>query len=285
MAISNNYRTFIHMHEANISVPPVHDESRDGLDARKRSQTTIRYYHTDQAGMPLEMTDADGSLQWRASHSAWGATHSLNSLGRNGKMALPDANNAVHQPLRFQGQYFDAETGLHFNRHRYYDPDVARFMTPDPISLRGGINFYRYAPNPGRWADPLGLQGVDLNLVPGLAFGYQANYGSEVYVVLSHAAAGNPVLSERGTITSILEPEELAEMIRTSPTYRRGKNILLLACHAGSGNNPYAQQLANELDSNVLAPNGDMGVEMGLTGPVASLPEGSTWEIFIPHGS
>nr|WP_261170040.1 RHS repeat-associated core domain-containing protein [Serratia fonticola] len=44
------------------------------------------------------------------------------------------------QPLRFQGQYFDAESGLHYNRYRYYSPETARFITPDPIGLAGGLN-------------------------------------------------------------------------------------------------------------------------------------------------
>ncbi|MFJ2390435.1 RHS repeat-associated core domain-containing protein, partial [Pseudomonas koreensis] len=63
----------------------------------------------------------------------------------------------LDQPLRFQGQYFDAESGLHYNRHRYYDPRLGRYLTPDPIKLAGGLNQYRYVPNPTGWVDPLGL--------------------------------------------------------------------------------------------------------------------------------
>ncbi|MEE5067585.1 RHS repeat-associated core domain-containing protein, partial [Pseudomonas alliivorans] len=58
-----------------------------------------------------------------------------------------------------QGQYFDAETGLHYNRHRYYNPGTGRFLTPDPIKLAGGLNNYQYVPNPTGWVDPLGLTG------------------------------------------------------------------------------------------------------------------------------
>ncbi|WP_338010777.1 RHS repeat-associated core domain-containing protein, partial [Pseudomonas syringae] len=54
-------------------------------------------------------------------------------------------------------QYFDAETGLHYNRHRYYNPGTGRFLTPDPIKLAGGLNNYQYVPNPTGWVDPLGL--------------------------------------------------------------------------------------------------------------------------------
>ncbi|MGH8416865.1 MAG: RHS repeat-associated core domain-containing protein, partial [Pseudomonas sp.] len=61
------------------------------------------------------------------------------------------------QNLRFQGQYLDRETGLHYNTFRFYDPDVGRFTTPDPIGLAGGINLYAYAPNPVGWVDALGL--------------------------------------------------------------------------------------------------------------------------------
>ena len=74
-----------------------------------------------------------------------------------------DGNAAsVEMPLRFQGQYCDAETGLHYNRHRYYDPQLGRFTTQDPISLAGGVNLYQYAPNPVGWVDPKGLTSKQL---------------------------------------------------------------------------------------------------------------------------
>jgi RHS repeat-associated protein len=61
-------------------------------------------------------------------------------------------------PFRFQGQYFDEESGLHYNRYRYYDAHSGRFVSKDPIGLAGGINLHQYAPNPLEWVDPLGLQ-------------------------------------------------------------------------------------------------------------------------------
>ncbi|MFY0731866.1 RHS repeat-associated core domain-containing protein, partial [Pseudomonas sp. NFX15] len=65
----------------------------------------------------------------------------------------------LEQPLRFQGQYCDAESGLHYNRHRYYHPDLGRYLTPDPVKLAGGLNPYQYTRNPTGWVDPLGLSG------------------------------------------------------------------------------------------------------------------------------
>ncbi|WP_269765837.1 RHS repeat-associated core domain-containing protein, partial [Burkholderia ubonensis] len=65
--------------------------------------------------------------------------------------------HAAGNPIRFPGQYHDDATGLHYNRHRYYDPNCGRFISKDPIGLAGGINVFRYAPNPVGWIDPLGL--------------------------------------------------------------------------------------------------------------------------------
>jgi RHS repeat-associated protein len=63
----------------------------------------------------------------------------------------------IEQPFRFQGQQFDEETGLHYNRFRYYDSVVGRFVSQDPIGLLGGVNSFTYAPSPNNWIDPFGL--------------------------------------------------------------------------------------------------------------------------------
>ncbi|WP_168393721.1 RHS repeat-associated core domain-containing protein, partial [Erwinia amylovora] len=86
-----------------------------------------------------------GERVWQGRFSAWGETEHESSP------------RELRQNLRFQGQYFDAETGLHYSLFRYYDPVGGRFTQTDPIGLAGGVNLYAYAPNPLSWIDPLGL--------------------------------------------------------------------------------------------------------------------------------
>ncbi|EPQ8461400.1 RHS repeat-associated core domain-containing protein, partial [Escherichia coli] len=113
--------------------------------AGKEGPNRILYFHTDVNGAPEEMTDSDGKIVWETGYQVWGNTIQEKDHG------------GVEQNLRYQGQYLDRETGLHYNLHRYYDPDVGRFMVTDPIGLAGGLNLYAYAPNPLGWIDPLGL--------------------------------------------------------------------------------------------------------------------------------
>ncbi|MDQ1654885.1 MAG: hypothetical protein QOI35_4085, partial [Cryptosporangiaceae bacterium] len=94
---------------------------------------------TDELGTPTELIDPDGELAWRRDAPLWGADGSTELL------------------LRFPGQYYDAETGLHYNVHRYYDPVTARYTSPDPLGLMPAPNPVAYVPNPLAAADPLGL--------------------------------------------------------------------------------------------------------------------------------
>ena len=119
------------------------------LDGKGPRKACPFYYQLDHLGTPQELTDFGGEIVWSAKYNAYGKVTHL-ALG---------GGEQLEQPLRFQGQYFDAESGLHYNRHRYYDPEVGRYLTPDPIKLAGGLNQYQYTPNPTGWVDPLGLSG------------------------------------------------------------------------------------------------------------------------------
>ncbi|MBO2925493.1 RHS domain-containing protein, partial [Pseudomonas asiatica] len=122
------------------------------VDQTEGEEQKLYYFHTDQIGTPLELTDSDGKIVWQATYRSWGSVEQV-------------AVSEVDQSLRFQGQYFDSETGLHYNTYRYYAPDVGRFMSPDPIGLRGGFNLFRYNLNPIMWIDPAGLAPCPVRVV------------------------------------------------------------------------------------------------------------------------
>jgi RHS repeat-associated protein len=119
---------------------------------------SICHYQCDHLGTPMELTDEQGQLAWSAEYKAWGEAK-VQALWATGKAGASSAGTAqqVRNPLRFQGQYLDEETGLHYNRFRYYDPHCGRFVSRDPIGLAGGLNTFQYAPNAVEWVDPLGL--------------------------------------------------------------------------------------------------------------------------------
>jgi RHS repeat-associated protein len=99
---------------------------------------------TDLVGAPTELIDEQGDIAWRTRTTLWGTT-TWNS----------DAK--AHTPLRFPGQYHDPESGLHYNFHRYYDPETARYLTPDPLGLAPAPNPAVYVGNPHSQSDPFGL--------------------------------------------------------------------------------------------------------------------------------
>ncbi|WP_289896337.1 RHS repeat-associated core domain-containing protein [Paracoccus sp. TOH] len=113
----------------------------------------LHYIVTDHIGTPREMFSEDGAeVVWRAELSLWGEIADLRRRAANDD-AAPDC------PIRFQGQFQDPESGLHYNRFRYYDPDAAQYLAPDPIGLEGGFRPQGYVADPNGWVDPLGLNG------------------------------------------------------------------------------------------------------------------------------
>ncbi len=102
------------------------------------------YVHNDHLGTPQVITDSNQAVVWKADYDPFGkATVTTETITNN---------------VRFPGQYFDGETGLHYNYFRYYDPGTGRYVTSDPIGLAGGLNSYGYVGgNPVIFVDPFGL--------------------------------------------------------------------------------------------------------------------------------
>ncbi|WND37302.1 RHS repeat-associated core domain-containing protein [Streptomyces sp. BB1-1-1] len=99
---------------------------------------------TDLVGTPTELVSPDGEIAWHKRSTLWGTT-------------AWNRDATAYTPLRFPGQYHDPETGLHYNHHRHYDPETARYTSPDPLGLLPAPNPMTYVHNPHSWSDPLGL--------------------------------------------------------------------------------------------------------------------------------
>ncbi len=123
-------------------------------DAATRQEIDSRFFAivTDLIGTPSELVDSQGTVAWRARRTVWGAT------------AWPRESEA-YTPLRFPGQYHDQESGLHYNYHRHYDPETARYASLDPLGLTPAPNPYGYVTNPLRQFDPFGLMSCDEDTV------------------------------------------------------------------------------------------------------------------------
>ncbi|AVS78866.1 sugar-binding protein, partial [Paracidovorax avenae] len=241
----------------------VHQQRQDSAQAHA---TRIRHVLCDHLGTPIALMDANGPqaglVTWAATYHAWGAVREEYDP------------HGIGQDIRFQGQQFDAETGLHYNRFRYYDPMLGQYVTQDPIGLHGGINKFLYPSSPQSNFDALGL--VDLNLFNSSeaikSYADKVPKNSSVYQVGAH---GNPTLivDENHKVVS---PADLASRIKKDPKYKEGMPVELLSCNTGKDKDGYAQQLANELKSSeVRAPDQYMWYDSnGNTVPMGLKMEG-----------
>jgi RHS repeat-associated protein len=238
----------------------------------------IAFYQCDHLGTPQELTDCEGKVAWSAQYKAWGqAKEAISEAARKA---------GIRNPIRFQGQYFDEETGLHYNRHRYYDPDTARYLTQDPIGLIGGENLYEYANNPTGWMDPLGLTpctGIPIknnsarNLLKARGLPKKAqhevvnSFDGQIYV--SHGRAG-----EQFTITESAAGE--------------ASGVFVTRCSAGATSAERRQKLAlpPSNTAEVESPVALTRHQMLLEGKVAPQPQwgsdktGGGWQVVTAGG-
>ncbi|WP_415914480.1 RHS repeat domain-containing protein [Paraburkholderia sp. J67] len=113
------------------------------------------HYATDHLGTPQEVYDEKRQIVWAADLSAYGKTRGY-------------LKHEIDNPIRLPGQYFDTESGLHYNRFRYYDPQSGRYVNQDPIGLKGGVNFYQYAESaPTHYVDSQGLASCSYSIAGG----------------------------------------------------------------------------------------------------------------------
>ncbi|MEX3364009.1 RHS repeat-associated core domain-containing protein, partial [Escherichia coli] len=201
----------------------------------------IHLYHCDHRGLPLALVSTEGATAWYAEYDEWG-----NQLNEENPHQL-------QQLIRLPGQQYDEESGLYYNRHRYYDPLQGRYITQDPIGLKGGWNFYQYPLNPVQYIDPFGL--ADMNFYDeGLRRNVSLHAATDkinipgVFTIGGHGYPGF-ITDESGNYETA---EGLAKRIRANPRYKKGMSVWLFSCGtAREGNKSFASKLARALHANV----------------------------------
>ncbi len=223
----------------------------------------IHLYHCDHRGLPLALISAEGATEWCAEYDEWG------------NLLNEENPHQLQQLIRLPGQQYDEESGLYYNRHRYYDPLHGRYITQDPIGLKGGWNFYQYPLNPVINVDPQGL--VDINLYPESDLIHSVADEINIPGVFTIGGHGTPTSIESAT-RSIMTAKDLAYLIKFDGNYKDGMTVWLFSCNTGKGQNSFASQLAKELHTNVIGPdtlwtwwgrgtNGKLKMDTVLTAP------------------
>lgn len=211
-------------------------------------QRKIHLYHCDHRGLPLALVNTDGTVAWSAEYDEWG-----------NQLAEHNPDNLL-QLIRLPGQQFDKETWLYYNRHRYYDPlQQRRYITQDPIGLKGGMNPYTYPLNPVVDTDPLGL--VNLNLYPMRMHSDRILHLASdlidipgVYTVGGHGDRWGKTINNPDSPYRPYSVDDLAKIIKNDKNYKPGMPVKLFSCElAYGGNGSFASQLAKKLHAKVIA--------------------------------
>ncbi|WP_227449556.1 RHS repeat domain-containing protein, partial [Escherichia coli] len=121
------------------------EQMQNQMDPVYTPARKIHLYHCDHRGLPLALISTEGATAWCAEYDEWG------------NLLNEENPHQLQQLIRLPGQQYDEESGLYYNRHRYYDPLQGRYITQDPIGLKGGWNFYQYPLNPVQYIDSMGL--------------------------------------------------------------------------------------------------------------------------------
>lgn len=230
------------------------------------------YYVGDINDTPEDLIDAAGRRVGRMLRWTFGA-------------AIPAQGSLTTTPFRFPGQYADQETGLHYNRCRYYDPLTGRYISPDPIGVEGGLNLYLYGPNPIGWFDPMGwthhLTVVEATLppvrrggarrpLPGLGQSYPSGFGGMPDYLRSQARSH----SERRLLHDLQQIANSGQSLQGANVRVRGQYPPCPNCHRAV--RAFAQQHSMSIQYEWEHPEGTMNSVRysGSSEPQFSGPQG-----------
>ncbi|WP_231854427.1 RNase A-like domain-containing protein [Xenorhabdus doucetiae] len=224
-----------------IEETPVYADGSLALDSRVRwlyepgaltpsarfEKGKLHYIVSDHQGTVREMLNENGTLVWAQRLSTWGKAEKSQVIASN------DPDYHVGCNFRFCGQYEDQESGLYYNRFRYYNPETAQYISADPLNLAGGFNPYGYVDNPLSWVDPFGLCGTSKvdkqhvldNISASKAARESSNFPSTQPTWLKHheKAGGHAIERHVGkTDAQLLDRLASSRRISGSSTYTNG---------------------------------------------------------------
>jgi RHS repeat-associated protein len=247
-----------------------------------QEQGEVFAYINDHLGIPKELIDERGKIAWAATHSAWGSVvgYPVQAVNR----ARPPES-----PFRLLGHYHDDETGLGYAWHRYFDPGTARWLSPDPIGLDGGLNSAAFNGSPVVHVDPLGLRCVignpafdkplaDLmvNVPEDPRYNDIIGHGSPDAVSVDEGDSEPDVPSDL-RLRRRVDNWDMAENVQSKPDYDPKKPDRLLSCSTGKEGGTFAQWWANQTGKDVRAPNRDIS-------KVEGHPDDPYMKPFSPNG-
>lgn len=283
--------TRVFVHEPESFVPLLHVEQGEAY-----------LYVNDHLGTPKELVSVRGEVAWAAAHGAWGAVVEAQRApapasgdGDGDGAGRAGSGRPVESPFRLLGQIWDEETGLCFTRFRLFDPETARFLSPDPLGVCGGRNLAALNGCPTMHTDPYGLTCVigvpafDAFLANAMNIPPKPGY----YDVIVHGSPDAIWIKDANENWRSMTPQELAALIRRQPDYVPGTPIRLLSCETGQVPNGFAQHLANEMGVQTQGatqyiwawPNGAYAiapVTAGSNPPAPNMANAGHWNYFNP---
>ena len=228
------------------------------------------YIAPDHLGSPHQITNGNQQVVWFWDHDPFGNGQPTGALS--------------NYKLRFPGQFYDSETGLHYNYFRDYDPTTGRYIESDPIGLAGGPNPYNYVENnPITWVDAFGLYDDNLfenpkDIQAAKDIQKTDKHDPNDWNVFSH---GNP--NEIYTKPSAegkgerYKPQDYYDKVKDNPDFKKANRVVFWGCDTGAGDNPFAKQFQKLAKKEVKAPNGHL-----LTAyPGGRKPDGSNAKILV----
>jgi RHS repeat-associated protein len=227
-------------------------EPRNGFPLFHEEDGEIYTVIDDHVGVPKEMLDGRGRVAWSAKHSPWGTV-----LEEAPAPSAARPSRAPRTPFRLLGQYFDDETGLCYTHFRYFDPQVASWISPDPLGLPGGPNLTAFNGSPTSQVDPMGLRCIIIGN-PAIDR-YLANCMNNprtpgAYQVYVHGSPNSVGVKNPDGSWTNMTPQQLSDMIRGSYNYQ-GEGVHLYSCATGQTSNGVGQQVSQNLGTTVYAPN------------------------------